>query len=283
MWRIIFLLSLLFHGCSYFQPKEKKIVRIIAKVGNQQLTEGNIIGLIPSHASKNDSLTFVEKFVDDWVKKQLMISKAKEAVDFNEAQIQQKVLEYQYALMVHHFEKKYIDGNIDTEVSDQEISSYYEEKSENFILRENLTKCLYFKIPSSASNIRRFRRNIKNYPADSLEIRDYSNQFAVKAFLDISTWVRFDEILTEVPLKEISDRRRFLKKTRSIETSDEDYIYFLEIFEYRLVGEVAPIEFVRESIFDIIINKRKIELKKELEKNIYEEAELSNAFEIYNN
>ncbi len=282
MWRALLLLILAI-GCDYIQPREPEAVSVIAEVGGEKLTEDNILGLIPSNLSPGDSTTFVEKFVNDWIKKQLMISKAKEAINFNEAEIQQKVLEYQYALMVHDFEKRYIDQNINTEVSNSQIEDYYAEKSENFILRQNLAKCLYIKIPSSAPNVPRFRRNLRNYPRDSVEIMDYSNQFAIRAFLDNSIWVSFEEVLMETPLKDVSDKTRFLQSNNSIEVSDEDYVYFLKIFEYKVIGEIAPIEFVRENIADIIINKRKIELKRELEKNIYEEARASNAFKIYSN
>ncbi len=283
MWRTLPVLIVLITSCEFLQPKEQVKSRVIAKAGGQELLEENITGLIPVNSSPSDSTVFVEKFVDDWIKKQLMISRAQEVIDFNEAQIQQKVLEYQYALMIHDFEKRYIDQNIETDVTDEEILAYYDEKSENFILRENLTKCLYFKIPSSAPNLQRFRRSLRNYPRDSADVWDYSNQFSVRAFLDNTIWVRFDEVIQETPLKEINDKTRFLETTGSVENSDEDYTYFLKIFEYKLVGEIAPIEFVKESISDIIINKRKIELKKELEKNIYEEAKASNAFEIYSN
>lgn len=283
MGRFFPILFILISSCQYLQPRENGVTKIIAQAGGQELAEENIIGLIPQNISANDSAVFVEKFVDDWIKKQLMISRAQEVIDFNEAQIQQKVLEYQYALMVHDFEKKYIDQNIEIDVTEDEIVEYYNGKSENFILRENLTKCLYFKIPNSAPNLQRFRRSLRNYPADSADVWDYSNQFSVRAFLDNSIWVRFNEVILETPLKEINDKTRFLETTSSVENSDEDYAYFLKIFEYKLVGEVAPIEFVKESISDIIINKRKIELKKELEKKIYEEAKASNAFEIYSN
>ena len=58
---------------------------------------------------------------------------------------------------------------------------------------------------------------------------------------------------------------------------------FLRIFEYKVIGEIAPLEFIKEQVADVIINKRKIALKKELERKIYEEAEQTNAFEIYSN
>lgn len=284
MWRLSFVFLILFASCEYLQPRgSTEPVKVIAAVGDQQLSEDNIIGLIPANSSAKDSSIFIEKFADDWVKKQLMISKAKENIDFNEAQIQQKVLEYRYALMVHDFEKRYIDQNLNTEVTDQEITAYYEQKSENFVLRQNLSKCLYFKIPSQAPNVSRFRRHLRSYPKDSLEVWDFSNQFAVRAFMDNSIWVIFDEVLLETPLKDVSNKTQFLKTNNFVESSDEDYVYYLKIFERKLIGEIAPIEFVKEDIYDIILNKRKIELKKELEKNIYEEAKASNAFEIYSN
>ncbi|MEP5106885.1 MAG: peptidyl-prolyl cis-trans isomerase, partial [Ekhidna sp.] len=112
---------------------------------------------------------------------------------------------------------------------------------------------------------------------------EYANVHAVKAFVEDSVWIKFDEVLIETPLKDISDKTAFLKTNSSVEVSDEDFIYFLKIFEYKLIGEIAPLEFIKESVSDIIINKRKIALKVELEKKIYEEAEQSNAFEIFPN
>lgn len=279
---LILISALLFAGCQYFQPKEEVEGRVIARVGDKQLIESGIIDLLPPNLSKEDSTVFVEKFATDWVKKQLMISQAEKAIDFNEARIQNKVLDYQYALMVHELEKKYIDTNLDKEVSDQEIETYYSEKSENFVLRQNLARCMYFKIPAKAPNMWLFRRSLRNYPADTAQLWQYASEHAIKAFTEDSVWIKFDEVLNETPLQEVTDKTTFLKRNSSVEVSDEEFTYFLQIFEYKLIGEVAPLEFIRESVADIIINKRKIALKKELEKKIYEEAEQTNAFEIYN-
>lgn len=283
MRSILIFSVLLIGGCQYFQPKVEEKQKIVARVGDKELTEENLQELSPSNLSKADSATFAEKFITDWVKKQLMIKRAEEAIDFNEARIQSKVLDYQYALMVHELEQKYIDANIDEEVSESEIEEYYSEKSQNFILRQNLAKCIYFKVPTSAPNVWRLRRALKNYPADTTQIWEYANEHAVKAFTEDSVWVKFDEVLLETPLKEVTDKVDFLKRNSSVEVSDEEFIYFLRIFEYKVIGEIAPLEFIRESVADIIINKRKITLKKNLEKRIYEEAQQTNAFEIYTN
>jgi len=279
----IFLIFISFIGCQYFQPKQQAPEKIVARVGEATLSATSLSELTPINSSSEDSIVFAEKFVTDWIKKQLMIQRAQDVIDFNEAKIQNKVLDYQYALMVHELEKRYIETNLDENVSKEEIKGYYGLKSENFILQENLAKCLYFKIPENAPQVWRLRRSLKNYPADTTQLWEYAEQYAVKTFMEDSVWVKFDEVLLETPLKEISDKARFLKSNSSVEVSDEDFIYFLKIFEYRLIGEVAPLEFIKQRVEDVIINKRKIALKKELEKKIYEEAEQTDAFEIYRN
>ncbi|MEO1255117.1 MAG: peptidyl-prolyl cis-trans isomerase [Bacteroidota bacterium] len=256
---------------------------MVARVGDEELFDSSIQELLPANLSISDSAVFVEKFILDWVKKQLMIAKAEQTIDFNEARIQKRVLDYQYALMVHELEQRYIDANLNEEVADDEISSYYAEKAENFLLRENLAKCIYFKIPSKAPNVWRFRRSLKNYPTDSVKLWEYADEQAVKSFVEDTVWVKFDEVLSETPLRNVNDKISFLKSNKSVEVSDEEYIYFLKIFDYKLVGEIAPLEFIKESVIDVIINKRKIALKNGLERKIYEEAEETNAFEIYSN
>ena len=270
-------------GCQYFQPKQDAPEKIVARVGDLTLSASSLSDLIPPNSSTSDSTVFAEKFVTDWVKKQLMIQRAKDVIDFNEAQIQSKVLDYQYALMVHELEKKHIETNLSDNVSEEEIKGYYDRKSDNFILQKNLAKCIYFKVPENAPQVWRLRRSLKNYPQDTIQLWEYAEQHAIKAFAEDSVWVNFEEVLLETPLNEITDKAKFLKTNNSIEVSDEDYIYFLRIFEYKLIGEVAPLEFIKESVADVIINKRKIALKKELEKKIYEEAEQTDAFEIFSN
>lgn len=279
---LLVIFSCLLFSCQYLQPKQEKEAKLIAKVGEKVLLQSNLSDLTPANLSEEDSTKFAEKFVTDWVKKQLMIRRAEEVIDFDQARIQNKVLDYQYALMVHELEEKYIDTHLNEEVSEREVLTYYESKSENFILRQNLTKCIYFKISESAPQKRKLRKAIKNYPSDSLALWQYVNKHAVNAFTEDSVWVAFDEVLLETPMRDISDKAAFLQKNSYVEVSDEDFVYFLRIIDFKVVGEVAPLEFIRESVKDIIINKRKIDLKRELEKKIYDEALQTDAFEIYN-
>lgn len=279
-WPFVFLFF--FPGCEFFKPKEIHEEKPVAKVWEKYLYPSDMAGLFPANISSDDSSKLAQKYIQDWIKKQLMIVRSSEQVQFNEAEIARKVLDYRYALMVHSYEKKYIEKHLNTDVSSGNIQKYYDEKSHNFLLKQNIIKCIYVQVPKNAPNLNQFRRNFRAYPDANLEdIKSYCSQFAIKSFLEDTTWLIFDEVIFGTPLEELQNPTQFLENTKFSETSDKDYIYFLKIFAFKISDEVSPLEFIREDIENIIINKRKIALKKELEEKIYDEALQNNVFEIY--
>lgn len=272
----------LFAGCEFFKPKEIKSEPPIARIMDSYLYYSDLEGLFPANISPQDSAKLTEKYVEDWVKKQLMISKSSAEIDFNEAEIERKVLNYRYALMVHAFEKKYINEHLDRIVNQEDLEKYYNDKADNFLLKQNIVKCIFVQVPKSAPNLNQFRRNFRAYPESNTEdLMSYVSQFASKSFLEDSVWVIFNELILGTPLEDLENKNTFLSKNKFSETSSDENIFFLNIFDYKISDEISPVEFIREDIRDIIINKRKLALKKELEEKIYDEAKKNNLFEIY--
>jgi len=278
----LFLLALATLGCEFFKPKELATEPPIARCMESYLYASDLEGLFPASISADDSSKMAAKYVEDWVKKQLMISRSSQALDFNEAEIERKVLDYRYALMVHAFEKKYIAEHLDREISEESIQQYYEEKSDNFLLKQNIVKCIFAQVPKNSPNLNKFRRNFRAYPESNFDdIKSYTGQFATKSFLEDSVWVIFDELIFDTPLESLENKNAFLSRNKYSETSNEEFIFFLNIYDYKISDEISPLEFIQEDIKDIIINKRKLALKKALEEEIYDEAKHSNLFEVY--
>lgn len=276
------LVPIIFSSCEFFKPKETSTEPPIAKAMDNYLYASDMEGLFPANIPEDDSVKRAEKYIEDWIKKQLMISRSSEAIDFNEAEIERKVLDYRYALMVHSFEKKYIDENLDRVVSQEDINKYYEDKSDNFLLKQNIIKCIYVQTPKNSPNLNQFRRNFRAYPESNRDdLFSYVTQFATKSFLEDTTWIIFDDLILGTPLESLDNKNQFLSRNSYSETSDEEEIYFIKIFDFKISDEVSPLEFIRDDIENIIINKRKISLKKELEEKIYDEAENNNLFKIY--
>jgi hypothetical protein len=91
----------------------------------------------------------------------------------------------------------------------------------------------------------------------------------------------FDDLVRNSPLAEIPNKIQFLKSNPYYETSDDSYLYFLKVDRYQISDNISPLEFVRGDIKNIILNKRKVDLAKRLEDEVFEQAQNNKRFEIY--
>ena len=195
-----FLLPLCFFlRCDYLNKNQRPKSQPIARVGDNYLYAQDLVKDMPLGLSALDSGRLVDKYIDDWIKKQLLIIKANEELSISEINIDRKVEDYRYALIMHEFEKIYIRSHLNTQVTQEEIESYYFERSENFLLKQNIVQCMFAKIPVSAPDITQIRRNIRNFPnTDIQDIKNYCYQFADLSFLDDSIWISLDLSLIHI-------------------------------------------------------------------------------------
>ena len=115
---------------------------------------------------------------------------------------------------------------------------------------------------------------------DSLEF--YGKRYAKSYFLDTAYWFRFDDLLTIIPI-ETYNQELFLKGHRFIRLSDGRFVYLLKFVSFRIKNDISPLDFKRNDIRDIIINKKKVALIKNLRTDIYKQAILNKDFEVYYN
>ena len=121
-----------------------------------------------------------------------------------------------------------------------------------------------------------------NPEKEQAELKSYCLSFSAAYHLSDSTWMVFDELVRNSPLAEIPNKILFLKSNPYYETSDENYLYYLRVVQYRISDNISPMEFVKDDIRNIILNKRKVQLAKELEDEVYKYAMEQHEFEIYN-
>ena len=264
------------------ENSEPEMQEPVARVNDIYLYKTDIEGIVPPDASDQDSAILISKYLDSWIKKQLMIGKASTELEFDQANIERKVLDYRYALMVHEFEKYYINQHLNKKISHEEINTYYNEKFENFVLRQNIIRCLFAIVPVEAPQIEDLRKMIRSYPDSDLEeIQSYCYRFATKSSLETELWLNFDEVIASTPFANVQDKVTFLKNNSYIETSDENNYYFIRLLDYKISDQISPLEYIQDDIESILINKKKIELRKELEDDIYQSAIKNNEFEVF--
>lgn len=286
----LFIFSISFWGCDYINLKnlgneenETQEVEVpVAKVGNSILYQKDLAGIVTREINPKDSANLVNRYINSWIKKQLLISEAAEKINFDQASIERKVLDYRYALMVHEYKKFYVDNNLDTAVTDQEIQEYYIENKDNFELKQNIIRGYFITVTKDAPKINQLKSLINSDdPDDFKELKSYCFRFAETYFLEDSVWINFDEAIRNTPFVSVTNKVDFLKSNKFVEDSNDENLYFLRIKEYKISDQISPLEFVRNDIKQIVLNKRKVAIANQLEEEVFEKAKSSNKYEIY--
>ncbi|MBX2914135.1 MAG: peptidyl-prolyl cis-trans isomerase [Cyclobacteriaceae bacterium] len=287
-FQVIVLIGLCATGCDLIRMKKEQTEaeaarKTVARVYNSYLYQDELAGIIPAGATASDSLARVTAYINSWIRKQLVIQEATKNININEAEVERKVLDYRYSLIGYEYQNYYIQKNLNDSVSDKEIQEYYSTRQDNFILKQNIVQGTYIKVPKEAPRTKRIKELMySRKEKDVAELRSYCLSFSAAYHLADSSWIEFDKLVVNSPLAEIPNKVQFLRSYNYFETSDTEFLYFLKIDAYKMSDNVSPLEFVKQDIKNIILNKRKVELARKLEDEVYENAAKRNDFEIFN-
>jgi hypothetical protein len=283
---VILILTLFAGGCDFIRMKENRLTEsengeAVARVNNTFLYKDELSGIAAYGSTKEDSAARVEAYIDSWIRKELLIQEAARKININEAEVERKILDYRYSIIAYEYQSYYIKQNLDTVFDDSEIKTYYKNNVDNFILKQNIVRATFVKVPKNAPKINKLKDWVFSQDEDDKKsLKSYCLSFSVAYHIADSTWMIFDDLVRNSPLMEIPNKVQFLKANPNYETEDENYLYFLKVDEYRISDNVSPLEFVTDEIKNIILNKRKVELAKKLEDEVYENALEHKDFEI---
>ena len=74
-----------------------------------------------------------------------------------------------------------------------------------------------------------------------------------------------------LPLK-VSNVDEYLDKNRHVELKDTAFHYFLNVSDYRPLGEQEPYEFARSQVKDMLLNMKQVEFMKQVKDDLYQRA-----------
>lgn len=280
-------ITALLSGCDLIKRKNDNTSgtssrKAIARVTNTVLYEDELKGIVPEKTTKDDSAARVNAYVSSWVRKQLLMQEALKTISIDEAEVERKVLDYRYSLIGYEFQNYYIQQHLNDSVNDAEIDGYYKAHLDNFILKQNIIRGTYIKVAKDAPRTKRIKDLMFSAKEkEKHELKSYCLSFSAAYHIADSSWIEFDKLTVNSPLAEIPNKIQFLKTYPYYETSDQTFLYFLKVDGYKISDNVSPLEFVRQDIKNIILNKRKVELAKKLEDEVYENAAKRKDFEVF--
>ena len=277
---ILFIpILLLCVSCNFIERKQQQEQKI-AEINGKALLLSDVKDIFPTGISPEDSLQLLQSYVNNWARKQLMADLAEQYLTKEQKDVSQEIEDYRLSLLIFRYEKLYLEQRLNASVSEAAIIKLYRESPQNFILTKPIAKAVFTKISKDVPQVKRIRRiYLSSKENEQQEMAQIGFSVAEKYTGFDDQWVDAEMLSNELPLDIRQIETEWQKG--SITTQTDEHEYFVRLYDIMQAGTLAPIEYVHETISDIIRNRRKQELLKELENSVFNNALDHNKLKIY--
>lgn len=276
----LFLLLFLVCSCDYFKPPQKP--QSIARVGKSYLYKNDITRLVPKGTSKEDSLLLVRDFIDRWASQKLLIEVAERNLSDHDKKVYNNLIkQYKTDLYTRAYLEAIVKNTVDTVVSQDEIKKYYKENKENFKTNGTLVRLRYINLSKNNPRFEMIKNKFYNYSRKDKKFwSTYALQLNSFAFND-SVWVDMNQVYEKIPVINPDNRDNYIQPGKKIQIQENENVFLIKISNVIDKNQISPFEYIKPTLKEVIINKRKLELIKKIEKDIINDAIKNNDYEIY--
>jgi len=277
---VIACATLALFSCKYLQ-RSANDKKALARVNDTYLYVEDLAGVVPAGTEPEDSIELVNQFIQNWIREQLVLQKAEMNLSSDLKNVEKQLEEYRKSLIIYAYQEKLVNQYLDTNITDSEIAEYYENNKANFELRENIVKADYAVFNRSNKELTKIKLLFRSDKQEQQEkYADFCRKYAYKYALGDTNWIRFDELLKELPLP-ADNQELFLSTRKFVEVEDSVHIYLVNIRAYKIKESQSPLAFEKNRIRSIILNQRKLALLAKMEEDTYLDALNKKEFEIF--
>lgn len=245
---------------------------VLARVDRKTLRISEVQRMMPKGLSGADSIGYVDAYIDKWMVKQLKLQQAELMFSSSAADIDRMVDEYRQSLLIRKIEQYYLDTEMRSEVTDEEIEAYYNSHHNDFLLTKPVVKGSIVAIGDGYSRREQLLRLMNS--SRSEDRRDFEalcrkNNFPLTEF---DEWVDFSEFLSYIPVVRSLKYDDMLSRRNIQQIHHNRTYYCFRITDVLRAGDRTPLFMVRDNIRRIIINQRQGEVIRDYERNLLDEA-----------
>ena len=267
-----------FLSCSAPSEPQSDTDPILAKVYNKTLFVSDLEGMIPEGTVGQDSVMFLRSLVEKWVRENLLMHEAERNIP-QDLNIDELVRDYRASLVRHNYEQLLVEVQLDSIVSKEELSNFYEKNKDQYQLTSPILRSYFIKVPLNAPEIEDLEdwwesEEEENY----MEMVDYCSKYAEIYMLNDSLWYKLDEISSQLPKGTLTSKN--IKSGKNIDLKDDDYQYFVKVIESVDEKKLAPLSYIEAQISKLILHKRKIELIESKKEEMYDRESMRNNVKI---
>lgn len=260
------------------KPDTAKEDVLLVTVHNKHLYKSELDGMVPMEATPQDSAMIANAFIEKWIRESLLMHEAEKNIP-NDLNIDDLVRDYRASLIRHNYEQILVELLLDSIVTTPQITAYYEENKEQFRLDAPIIQCVFVEIPLNSPDFANAEKWWTDYLNGKPEaFKQYTETQASNYLMVDSTWYRESQIQALLPKQQ---QQQSLTKNREIKTRDDQFQYYLKVFDRLAGNNIAPMGFVKDQIVRVILHQRKIKLLDDKREEIYEREINRNTIKVY--
>ena len=264
-------------------PGFKADDEVVARVGTTYLYRSELAATMPSGIEVADSVNYAQAFISKWIVGQLKLQEAEKIFSQNESDIDKLVEEYRRSLLVHRLDRHYLKAEPCSEITDSDITAYYNDHKSDFRISQPMVKG---EIVAIGESYRRREQLLKLFESSKEEHReDFVESCRKNNFLHLQfeEWVSFSDFLSNLPLLRTSRHDELLANRKVQKIHHNKTYYYFCIKSVLNVGDTMPLGLVKENIRQILINRHRAEVIHRQEDRIMKNAISSGHAKVYSN
>ncbi len=253
---------------------------VVARAGRDVLYESEVEALNITGFSPEDSVRIVERYIMSWAKNRLLLDMAQSQLSKADRDVEAQLEEYRQQLLVYRYEQQYVEQRLDTAVTEQEYRVFYEAHPASFTTHVPLMKGRYIKMSDNSPNLNPVKSIYRSRTEEDLDRLKQLCYMSAEKYYFFDDWVGLDAVVEGTGL-DVQELARVLEDRSYLEKDFLGYTYLISVDDYVPAGSLAPYEYCRKRIRNHILNRRKQELITSLERNLLNDAIVSEKFVIY--
>lgn len=253
----------------------------VARVNDTYLYKEDLKAVILKDITKQDSIMLVNNYINSWIKQQLLLSKAQLNLENKTGEFEDLVKKYREDLFINSYKEAVVEQYLDTKITQDDIDQFYLNNNEIFKLNEELVKVKYIKLGKDVLHKNELIQLFKSTKKSDLDKLKQKALFMKSHHLNDSIWIKYSDLINEIPILKIEDKQQVLKKDNLIQKEDSLSLYLVTIKQVLNSNEIAPKSYITPTVKQMILHQRKLLLLKNIEETLMNDATKKQQFEIY--
>lgn len=235
---IMIIIIVLISGCG---KKEENKDGLLVRLGDEKLTQDEVISLIPPGIHPSDSIKLFHNIVEEWIKDKILTDFAADRL-LDTSKIDRMVRDYHNKLIIEEYLRK-MSASQSPITDEKSVKEYYAIHKKDLKIELPLIKGVFLKVNSETKGkeeISKLMSTDEDSNIDVLEKSWIDKALAYEYFKD--RWIDWETVSGLIPFR-FGDPDKFLENNKYFETEYGDCTYYLLITDYLPGGSEQPYEY----------------------------------------